>query len=559
MFDRDSKMIWENYYYNRISKSRSLNENSAVVGMNLPPGLAKTITAFEFEEDLEKEPTHKTQPQNSQQEPKPILRKQSSFKTDLSEPELEPEEEEIPDSDDEEEERMVSFKEAFNDVGAVAKIVSPKVMQGWMQDTHSKKEYLDRKTASPEEIRKYDSSKANRPIIHKGNVAVFEIVNNNGDTIKTYDLEGYKKLISERPRELLKANAKMEKSGGDTLVFYNTTLPAIMGLAVNEATGDLIVVNTCPGAGDCKIDCYARHNNYIKNKAVSINQQRTLNYILNDYEGYKEELRMTLHLNTMKNKRGGKKTVLRFNDSGDMLSEKYFAMAADLARSMPDVLFYGYTKSIATAKAAKLPENFVMNYSMGGKQDSFISPSDKQSVIIYPAKVSEKTSFNLDDLILKEWSIEDEVNMKKKISQKFNIPVNRIFTVKDVQNSGHMELPQGAMIVKLPDEKISNYPESQIIDIRKKDPSKPTKKLTETMSKIFTSRYIYLNGQKGVRKFKEVMAANFNIDINKLLTMDELINTPNGKVNEYNVIVLPGESDLSAARRDVHVTFLYLH
>jgi hypothetical protein len=544
MFDRDSEMIWESYRVKAVTTK--LNENAAATGMNMPPGLAKTIVSFDLEPEVAK--------------PTPNVAK-PKYNTDESEP-IEDDTDEFVDADEieeEDEERMISFKEAFNEVGSVARKVSPERMSSWMADAHAKKEYLNKSKASPEEVRKYNALKANRPIIHKGNAAVFEIVNNNGDTIKTYDVEGYKKLIMERPKSLLKANSKMEKSGGDTLVFYNTTLPAIQGLAVNETTGDLIVVNTCPGADECKNDCYARKGNYVKNKAASINQQRTLNYILNDYEGYKEELRMSLHLNAMKNKRSGKKTVLRFNDSGDMLSDKYFEMAADLARSMPDVLFYGYTKSVAVAKSVKLPENFVMNYSMGGTQDNFINSSDKQSIIVFPKKIVEKTGFDLDKLIKKLWSIDDEVNMKKGISKKFNVPLNKIFTVKEVQNSGNLELPEGAVIVKLPDEHISNHPETQIIDVKQKDPTKPAKKLVETMANVISSKNIYANGQQGVRKFKEVMAKSFNIDIEKLLTMDELYETPVGEHNEYNVIVLPGESDLSASRRDVHITFLYLH
>lgn len=531
MFDRDSELIWENYKNKNIIKL--VQENSITSGMNLPPGLGAFVASFDVTPEGSK-------PNAEDNEP---------------EVQLEPE----PEDEEEDEESMVSFKEAFNDVGALASKVTPERVAKWMGDTHADKEYLNKKKATAHQVAKYNALKNSRPILHKSNVGVFEIVNNNGDTIKTYDIDGYKKLLMQRPKSLVTTNEKMAKSGGDTQQFYNTTLPAILGIAVNETTGDLIVVNTCPGADECKNDCYARKGNYVKNKASSINQQRILNYILNDYNGYKEELKATLQLKYIQNKKQGIQTVLRFNDSGDMLSPKYFQMAADLARSMPEVLFYGYTKSVSVAKTIKMPDNFVMNYSMGGTQDNLINSSDKQSVIIYPEKVKAKTGVDLKKLIVKEWYIDDEVNLKKGISKRFNVPLNRVFTVKEVQNAGHFELPEGAVIVKLPDEQIANHPNTHIIDVLQKDPLKPNKKLSESMANVIKSKNIYTGGQQGIEKFKNIMASYFNIDPTKLLTMDELYDTPVGKTNEYNVIVLPLESDLSASRKDVHITFLFLH
>ena len=543
MFDRDSKMIWESYTKTQI---KLVKENAATSGMNMPPGLASSVTKFELED--------KQNTSEFDSQPNPETRPRFGATTNPSNEEVYTDEE-----DDEDEEEMVSFKEAFNEVGALATRVSPEKVSQWMADTHAKKEYLDRSKATPEQIRKYNAMKASRPILHKGNVGVFEIVNNEGHTIKTYDLDGYKKLLMQRPDYLLGSNDKMQKSGGESQEFYNTTLPAIMGIAVNETTGELILVNTCPAAGECKNDCYARNGNYIRQKGPSIRQQRILNFILNDYDGYKEQLKAELYLNFVKNKKLGVKTVLRFNDSGDMLSNKYFEMCADLARSMPEVLFYGYTKSVGIAKALKLPENFVMNYSMGGKEDVVINTSDKQSIIVYPKKVQEKTGINLDKLIRKEWYIEDEVNLKKGISKRFGIPINRIFTVKEVQNAGNLELPKNSAIVKLPDEEVSNYPETQIIDVLQKDPLKPNKKLTESMAGIIKNKNIYNGGAEIIQKFKQTVANFYKVNPEKLLTLDELKETPVGKTNEYNVMVLPLESDLSASRRDVHITFLYLH
>ena len=62
-----------------------------------------------------------------------------------------------------------------------------------------------------------------------------------------------------------------------------------------------------------------------------------------------------------------------------------------------------------------------------------------------------------------------------------------------------------------------------------------------------------------LEKLKQVIADHYKIDVNKLLSYDEMMETPVGKKNEYNVIVMPGDGDVSATRRDVLGTYLLLH
>ena len=62
-----------------------------------------------------------------------------------------------------------------------------------------------------------------------------------------------------------------------------------------------------------------------------------------------------------------------------------------------------------------------------------------------------------------------------------------------------------------------------------------------------------------VNATKQIIAQRYDLDSQKLLTVDELNQTPKGQEGEYNVIVLPGESDLPASRRDVRGTYLMIH
>jgi hypothetical protein len=89
-----------------------------------------------------------------------------------------------------------------------------------------------------------------------------------------------------RPAKILKQNEKMQHSDGTSSIFYNIGLPALKGLAVDEDTGEFVVIDTYPGAGVCKTYCYAMKGGYVQWKATSMSQSRMLNFLYNDPEGY---------------------------------------------------------------------------------------------------------------------------------------------------------------------------------------------------------------------------------------------------------------------------------
>ena len=156
-----------------------------------------------------------------------------------------------------------------------------------------------------------------------------------------------------------------------------------------------------------------------------------------------------------------------------MLSDKYFEIVMDVARSTPDVQHYAYTKEVQKAKSyTNLPKNFLFNYSFGGLQDkSLVSDADKISVVV-------------PDILVKDF------------------------------------------IVKTPEEEGSKW--------------------------VYKDEAALMNAKKKI-------SAKYNIDINNILSIDELGKTPKGEKDQYSVIVLPGESDLSASRDDVRGTYLILH
>ncbi len=294
---------------------------------------------------------------------------------------------------------------------------------------------------------------------------------------ETVDLEEFKKILSKRPSELLRKNEKMQKSATEQTVFYNTTLPALKGLVVDEDTGEFKIVDTCPSAGACQLVCYAKHGSYVMYPDVSMFQHKTLNYLFNDPEGFKDQMEAEIKLASVKNR--GKKVQIRWNDSGDLLSPKFFNMVMTIAGNTPFADHYIYTKEIAQAKNnPNIPDNVIFNFSYGARKE--------QEALIEPKK--DKVSFIVN--------IQD--NVKEPL--------------------------------------LNNISKFKYIDRENK-------------------KWVYKN-QDAV---KEIIAQRYDADPKSILTIDELKDTPKGEVGEYNVIVMPGESDLSASRRDVRATYLIIH
>jgi len=214
--------------------------------------------------------------------------------------------------------------------------------------------YLDRIIGKSKE----KQDKYQRPYIHSGNIP---IVNDEG---KKYDLDALRKTFSERPSKILKQNEKMQHSDGTSSIFFNVGLPALKGLAVDEDTGEFIVIDTCPGAGACKTYCYAMKGGYVQWKASSLGSSRMLNFLYNDPEGFMGKL--SEEISTAEKKYGKKNTkvVVRWHDAGDFFSPQYLEMAYDVAKKHPDVDFYAYTKMASVAQADR-PNNFKMNFSQG--------------------------------------------------------------------------------------------------------------------------------------------------------------------------------------------------
>lgn len=287
--------------------------------------------------------------------------------------------------------------------------------------------YLDRVRSKT----KSETDKLDYPYIHRSN-----ILDDGGNPI---DRESLKKEIMQRPATILKQNAKIQKSGGVNYVFFNIGLPAIKGLVVDEKTGKFKIIDTCPGAGECKKFCYARKGGYVQFKRASMMSTRLLNFLVNDWDGFKNKLIGELKQQEEVYSKKNTKVIVRWHDSGDFFSPDYLKVAFEIAESLPNIIFYAYTK-IASASSGKKPKNFVMNFSKGAapEQEKQVDTKKQKHSVVVPKQMFSDLSRKVgDDEYDKklEWnSLQDLDKFKEKMSMKYGIDKKSIITYKELMS-----------------------------------------------------------------------------------------------------------------------------
>lgn len=202
--------------------------------------------------------------------------------------------------------------------------------------------------------------------------------------------------MTERPKVLLTSNSELREDG-----IMNWTLPAF---AIKLLDGRNF--NVCPQAGACSTVCYARNGTYLF-PAVRGKHLKNLHFILEDLDGWKQAMLTELRAKKMRptgkprSVQGvdpevvdpfirqwldtGGKTV-RIHDSGDFFSDEYTQAWLDIAREIPDVLFYAYTKEVTRFRnmvEGKAPDNFRWLYSMGGKEDHLVKLEEERHADVF--------------------------------------------------------------------------------------------------------------------------------------------------------------------------------
>ena len=279
---------------------------------------------------------------------------------------------------------------------------------------------IDKKGNEKYTTGKTKTDKYKMPYIHRSSVVTY--LSPDG---KTYDEDAVKQTLAQRPKALLKQNEKMKHSNGELEQFFNVGFAALTGIALDQDTNKLIIVNTCPGAGSCKVDCFAMKGGKIQFKAAWQSDGRILTYLLNDPDGFFSQLSGEISKEAALGKKGGYTVTIRWHDAGDFFSPEYLDMALKMAAKHPDVKFYAYTKMAGAALAAK-PDNFIINWSEGAhtSQEKQVKASDANLDTTKNSRIVPDELFQ--DLLIKD----EKGNLVKGESGQWQVQPNKLSDLK---------------------------------------------------------------------------------------------------------------------------------
>ena len=290
--------------------------------------------------------------------------------------------------------------------------------------------------------KKEKTDKYKLPYIHRSSVVKY--LTPDG---KEYDAEQIKAAIKVRPKKLLKQNEKMKHSNGVYEQFFNIGFAALVGIAVDESTDSLIVVNTCPGAGSCKVDCFAMKGGKVQFEGPWLSDARILTFLLNDPTGFFNQLSSEITKEEKAGQKGSKgfedgwKVTIRWHDAGDFFSPEYVGLAFKLAEAHPNVNFYAYTKMGDVATGQK-PDNFMINWSEGAhtSQEKKVKAADpnlertKNSRIVptnlfYDLLVKDEKK-NLVKGATGQWQVMPDklAELKQRLAKEYGVSVSSILS-----------------------------------------------------------------------------------------------------------------------------------
>jgi hypothetical protein len=303
---------------------------------------------------------------------------------------------------------------------------------------------LDKKGKEKYVSGKTKQDKYKMPYIHRS--SVIKYYNADG---KRYDEDQVKQALGQRPKKLLKQNEKMKHSNGDLEQFFNVGFAALVGIALDEDNKNLVIVNTCPGAGSCKIDCFAMKGGKIQFEAAWLSDGRILTYLLNDPDGFFNQLSSEISREEKDGKKGGYSVAIRWHDEGDFFSPEYVDMAFKLAKAHPDVNFYAYTKMGDVAIGNK-PANFMINWSEGANtsQEKKVKSQDPTLASTKNSRIVPEKTF--DDLLVKnekgnlvkgsegQWQVQPDKlpELKQRLAQLYGLSANSILSYDEWATKG---------------------------------------------------------------------------------------------------------------------------
>lgn len=158
--------------------------------------------------------------------------------------------------------------------------------------------------------------------------------------------------------ELLTQNGKLKSTSKQTgLRVFNFGIPA---------------QSTCLWADKCKKYCYASKGAYIWSNVKPAFERRL--------DATKQDNFPQVMITEITRR---KADVIRIHDSGDFYSREYLHKWFKVMESLPHVKFYAYSKSLPLLQGERLPANFTLIKSEGGKRDDLIDAAHDRHARIF--------------------------------------------------------------------------------------------------------------------------------------------------------------------------------
>ena len=194
---------------------------------------------------------------------------------------------------------------------------------------------------------------------------------------------------------LSEGNSKLVKTSGETYKVIGFGIPADYDVIL---MGEHI--NTCPGASACKAVCYAKQGRYMMPNVANAKAGNLKASVLPSFvDDTVRELKRRRTYN-----------VIRIHDAGDFYNQAYYNRWCDIARAMPDRIFYAYTKALHLDLYTGKPDNLRIIQSLGGRYDNLVDMSRPHSRI-----------FSSDDARIAAGYVDGNVNDIPAIEGETNI------------------------------------------------------------------------------------------------------------------------------------------
>ncbi len=141
---------------------------------------------------------------------------------------------------------------------------------------------------------------------------------------------------------------------------------------------------TCPGASACIAGCYAKQGFFV----MPVVRQAQEDRLALSKKGW-------TFIDTIDDEiKRRKVSKLRVHDSGDFYSQRYLDAWLEIMRRNPRTKFYAYTKMIPLFDLLKfkgrMPDNFKVIYSFGGKFDSYIDKAKHAHAEVFDSALALK-------------------------------------------------------------------------------------------------------------------------------------------------------------------------